>query len=123
MWDENSFYSTIETGYALTNDLNHELIEKFNFQTFTGGSAISKLKCFNPKALIVRHLLVKEKVEKVEINRTQNGYIIDTLTNVDNYGFVKIGGKVVEIYEGVICREKFKISPFWKDIDKLFALR
>ena len=30
---------------------------------------------------------------------------------------------MIEIYEGVIYRENFKISPFRKDIEKLFALR
>ena len=35
----------------------------------------------------------------------------------------KIGGKVIQIYEGVIYRENFKVSPFRKVIDKLFAFR
>ena len=35
----------------------------------------------------------------------------------------KIGGKVIEIYEGVLYRKNFKVSPFKKVIDKLFALR
>ena len=48
---------------------------------------------------------------------------IDTLTSVDIQEIVKIGGKAIEIYEGVIHREKFKVSPFRKVIDKLFALR
>ena len=34
-----------------------------------------------------------------------------------------MNGKVIEIYEGVIYRENFKISPFRKVIEKLFALR
>ena len=53
----------------------------------------------------------------------RNGYIVDTLTSVDICEIVKIGGKVIEIYEGVIYRENFKISPFRKVIEKLFALR
>ena len=51
----------------------------------------------------------------------RNGYIIDTLTNVDIQEIVKIGGKVIEIYEGVIYRENFGNSPFRKVIEKLFA--
>ena len=43
----------------------------------------------------------------------RNGYIVDTLTSVDNQE-IKIGGKVIEIYEGVICRENFRVSPFKK---------
>ena len=53
----------------------------------------------------------------------RNGYIIDYLTSVDIQEIVKIGGKVIEIYEGVIYKENFKVSPFRKVIDKLFALR
>ena len=53
----------------------------------------------------------------------RNGYIIDYLTSVDIQEFVKIGGKLIEIYEGVIYRENFKVSPFRNVIGKLFALR
>ena len=53
----------------------------------------------------------------------QNGYIIETLTSVDIEEIVKIGGKVIEIYEGVIYRENFEVSQFKKVIDELFALR
>ena len=53
----------------------------------------------------------------------RNGYIIDTLTSVDICQIVKIGGKVIEIYEGVIYRDIFKISPFINVIEKLFASR
>ena len=53
----------------------------------------------------------------------RNAYIIDTLKSVDIQEIVEIGGKVIEIYEGVIYRENFKVSPFRKVIDKLFALR
>ena len=53
----------------------------------------------------------------------RNGYIIDHLTSVDIQEIFKIGGKVNEIYEGVIYRENFKVSPFRKVIDKLFAFR
>ena len=53
----------------------------------------------------------------------RNGYIIDTLPSVDIQEIVKIGGKVIEIYEGVIYRENFRVSPLKKVIDKLFELR
>ena len=53
----------------------------------------------------------------------RNGYIVHTLTSVDIQEIVKIGGRVIEIYEGVIYRENFEISPFKKTIDKLFELR
>ena len=60
-WYENSIYPRIETGYAFTRDMNNELVEKFNNQTFTQGSAILKIKYYNPGDLIVQHLPVKEK--------------------------------------------------------------
>ena len=63
MWDENSIYPRVETGYAYTNDMNIELVEKFNNQTFTQGSAILMIKYYNPN-LIVQHLPVKEKEKK-----------------------------------------------------------
>ena len=40
MSDPESNYPRIETGYAHTPDMNDELVETFNNQTFTQGSAI-----------------------------------------------------------------------------------
>ena len=53
----------------------------------------------------------------------RNGYITQILTSVDIQEIVKIGCKVVEIYEGVIYRENFEINPFERVINRLFALR
>ena len=123
MWDEKSIYTKIKTGYAFTTEMNEELVEKINTGNFTKGSGILKIKFYNPKNFIVQHLPVKENENKIEINRMQNGYIVDTLISVDIQEIVKIGGRVKEIYEGIIYRKKFKVSPFRKVIDKLFALR
>ena len=82
--------------------MNEELVNKFNKQTFTQGSATVKSKYYNPKTIIVQHLPVKDRENKIEINRFWNGYIIDTLTSVDIQKVVKIGGKVIQTYEGVI---------------------
>ena len=123
MRDENSIYPRIETGYVYTKDMNDELVDKFNNGHFNQGSAILKVKYYNPKNLIVQHLPVKEKEKKIEINFMRNGYIIDYLTSFDIQEDVKIGGKVIEIYEGVIYQKNFKVSPFRKVIEKLFALR
>ena len=114
MWDENSIYPRIETGYAFTRDMSDELVEKFNNGTFTERSAVLRIKYYNPKNLIVQHLPVKELQKKIEINRMRNGYTIDHLTSVDIQEIVKIGGKVIEIYEGVIYRENSKVSPVKK---------
>ena len=106
--------------------MNDIYVEAFNNQTFNEDgdeSAILTIKYYNPPDLIFQHLPIKEKVKKIEVNRMRNGYIIDTLTSVDIQEIVKIDGKVIEIYEGVIYRENFKVSPFRKVIEKLFALR
>ena len=126
MWDENSVYPKIESGFAFTPHMNDVYVKAFNDQTFNEGgneSANLRIKYYNPRDLIFQHLPVKEKVEKIEVNRMRNGYIIDTLTSVDICEIVKIGGKVVEIYEGVIYRENFKITPSRKVLKKLFGLR
>ena len=126
MWDENSVYPKIETGFAFKPHMNDIYVEAFNNQTFNEDgdeSAILTIKYYNPPNLMFQHLPVKEKVKKIEVNRMRNGYIIDTLTSVDIQEIVKTGGRVIQIYEGVIYRENFKISPFRKVIEKLFALR
>ena len=82
-----------------------------------------KINYYNQPNLFVQHLPVKEKVNKIELNGMRNGYIIDTLTSVDIQKFVKIGGKVIEIYEDVIYRENFKGFSVRNVIDESFALR
>ena len=44
MWDPESIYSKIETGYHFTLDMNDELVTKLSNQTFNQGSAILKTK-------------------------------------------------------------------------------
>ena len=64
--------------------------------------------------MIFQQIAVKEKVKIIEVIRMRNGDIIDTLTSFDIQEIVKIGGKVIEVYESDIYREKLKISPFRK---------
>ena len=61
-------------------------------------------KFYNPTNLIFQHLPVEERVKKIEVNRMRNGSIIDTLTSVDIQEIVKVGGKIIDIFEGVIYR-------------------
>ena len=126
MWDKNSVYPKIETGVAFEPHMNDVYVEAFNNQSFNqdgNENAILKTKYYNPPNLIFQHLPVKEKVKNIEVNRMRNGYIIETFTSVDIQESVKIGGKVIQIYEGVIHRENFKILPFGKVIETLFALK
>ena len=104
MWDENSVYPKIETGFTFEPHMN-KTYSVFNNQTFNQDgdeSAILRIKHYNPRNLIFQHLPVKEKVKNVEVNRMRNGYNIDTLTSVDICEIVKTGARVIEIYEGVI---------------------
>ena len=92
MSNEKSIQPRVETGYAFTPDMNDELVKKFNNQSFTRGSAILKIKYYNPKILIVRHLTATKKVNKIEVNGMRNGYFIDTSTSVDLLEIIEIGG-------------------------------
>ena len=51
MGDKNIIYPKLETGYAFTPDMNNELEEKINKQSFTQGSAILTIKYYNPKKI------------------------------------------------------------------------
>ena len=126
MWDKNSVYPKKETGYAFKPHMNDRFVNDFNNRTFNqngNDSAILKKKYYNPPNLIFQHLPVKEKIENLKFSRMRIRYIIDTLTSVDIQELVKIGGKVVQIDEGVIYRKNFKISPFRNVIEKLFNLK
>ena len=46
----------------------------------------------------------------------RNGYVVDVFTSVDIQ--VKVGGKVFNIYEDVLCRVNFKTRPIKKNIQK-----
>ena len=82
MWVEKSIYPRIETGVAYTEDMKDELVEEFNGGNFNQESAPLKLKYYAPKNLLVQHLPVKEREKKIEINRMQKGYIVDTLNSI-----------------------------------------
>ena len=53
----------------------------------------------------------------------RKGSIMDVLTSVDIWDIFKMGGKVIEIYKGVFCRENFKIFPLRKVIEILLTSR
>ena len=124
MWDRDSVYPKIDSRFAFKPHMNKTYA--FNIQILNQDadkSAIEGIIYYNPPNLIFQYLPVKEKVKKLEVNRMKNGYIIDKLTNVDIHEIVKIGGKVIRIYEGVIYVENFRISPLRKVLVKVFALR
>ena len=68
MWDEKSVYPKIEIGFAFTPHMNETYVDAFNNQD-GDESAILRKKYYNPPDLLFQHLRVKEKVEKIEVNR------------------------------------------------------
>ena len=67
MWDKNSIYPRIETGYAFKPQMNKTYVNAFNDQKISqdgNESAALKLKYNNPPDLIFQHLPVKEKIKK-----------------------------------------------------------
>ena len=124
MWDEKSVYPKIKSGFGFKSQMKDVFVEAFNNQSFYqdgNESAILKKQYYNPRDLIFQHLLVKEKVENTEVNKMRNGYIIGRLTSVDIQEIVDVGGKVIQIYKGVIYRENFEKSSFRKIVEKLIA--
>ena len=61
MRDLKSIYPGIETGYAFTKDINDELVDNFNNQSFTQGSAVLKIKYYNPSNLFIQICQLKKK--------------------------------------------------------------
>ena len=108
LWDEKLVNPKIETVYAFTFESNDEINGNFNIQTFTHGSAILKVLCYNPSDLKFQQTPVREKIEKHVINRMRNVYNIDLSSNVDIQKNVKLGGKVRKIDEDVRYEENFK---------------
>ena len=97
MWDIPSILSRVETGYDFTKVMYKELVEMFNSVSFIHGNAILKIKYYNPKILTVQHLPVKEKLNKIEINRMQKGCIVVISTSVATQEIVKIRGMTIQI--------------------------
>ena len=105
MCDKNSVYPRIETGFAFRPHMNDVYVDAFKNQTFNqdgNESALIKTNWYNQPNLIFQHLPVKEKIKEIELNRMRYGYIMDTLTSLDIQEIVKLGGKIIEIYEGII---------------------
>ena len=112
MYDENSVYPKMESGYAFKPHMNDITVNEFSNKTFNQDGnefVFLKIKYYNPPHLIFQHLAVREKVRSIEVNRMRNGYIINVLTSVGICEIVRKSGKVFEIYVGVFYRENLKI--------------
>ena len=111
---ENLVYHKIKPGSDFKPHMKDVYVEAIISPTFNqdgNESALLKIKCYNPPHLIFQHLTIKEKVKNNDVHRMRNGYTVDVLPSVDIQEVIKIGGKVIEIYEILIYREIFKLSP------------
>ena len=105
IWDYHSICPEKESGYTFESRLKDICVNDSNVQTFNqdgNDSAIIKIKLYNTPSLTFLHLPIKEKVKNRENNRMRIGYITDTLTSVVIQEIGKMGGKLIEFYEGVI---------------------
>ena len=71
LYDENSVYPKIESGFAFKLHLNDVHREAFINQTFKQDgheSASLKIKYYNPHDLIFQQFPVREKVKNIEVN-------------------------------------------------------
>ena len=88
-----------------------------------------RVRYSNPKNLTFQQLPVKEivvldgKRYKDFKNKLRNGYVTQVLTIVDIGESVKTCDKICEIFEGNLCQENLKASPFKKVIEHLFHLK
>ena len=113
-------YPKIESGNAFTKDMNDSIVEQFNSGTKPFAFAVLKVKFYNPNDIVLQHIAVSEEENKIEVNRLRNGYITDFLDFVvDIEEIVRIGGKVIEVYEGLLYRDNFKDSPLKNFFKKL----
>ena len=64
VWDDIPIYPRRKTGFDFTPDMNNEIVEKCNNQTFTQGSAFLKVKNYNPPDPLFQNLPIKETVKK-----------------------------------------------------------
>ena len=87
------------------------------------------MKNHNPENLVFQHLPLKEKNNNSqknsrleEINRNRNGILIDVLTSVDIVEIVKIGGNILELFEGFFCHNP-EYNPYTDFVTDLFEKR
>ena len=61
-------------------------------------------------------------ITKVQGDWLGKFYVVDTLTNDDPEELIRIGGHVVEVDEGVMYEDKFKLNPLRNWFNEMFDL-
>ena len=102
--------------------MNDEFVERFNSNIVNQGTAILKVKYYNPPELIFQHPPVEERLNIIEGIGMGNVFIIETVTSFDIKGIIRVGGRIIELCEGVIHRERLKVNPFKRVSEKFFNL-
>ena len=91
-------------------------------------SGFFDVKYYNPENIIFQHLSVKEQVfnpiknRSEEVSRFRNGYIKQHLTSIDIEEIVRVGGDIIEFFEGLIF-DNLDCNPFEKFVLDMTAKR
>ena len=125
-----SIWPAIETSKAINVDDSDLLCELFNSCEWKklNKTGFFKVKYYNLEPLILQHMAIKEDVfnetrNKCEcVDRFRNGDITQHLTSVDIEETVRVGGVIIEFYEGFIC-ENLDFNPFKEHILDVTAKR
>jgi hypothetical protein len=117
-------YPDLEKCTAFTPSMEDELINKFNSGTFQY-TGLFHCIYFNPLDLEFQHIPVKEDASGAiaTVNRLRNGFIEAHLCSVDMEEIVKIGGKIIRLFEGIIFESHYEVSPLKNYVEYLFELR
>ena len=130
MAHEKSTWPKIETAKAIRPEDSKHLCELFNNKEWKNlnKTRFFKVKYYNPNHLVLQHMAIKEDVfnetkNKYEcVNRFRNGDITQHLTSVDIEEVVRVGGFIIEFYEGFIC-DNLDFNPFKEYILDMTAKR
>ena len=100
--------------------MNDDSVNATNCQYFSEGSINLRLKFYKPDDILFQNTPVEEKKGEIKNVRLGKGTETDTLIRVDFQGIVKLGGKVIESFEGITVKENLKKSPSKKFVEKMF---
>ncbi|PAA48597.1 hypothetical protein BOX15_Mlig030240g1 [Macrostomum lignano] len=133
MSDKDSEYPRAETARVFDISEEKDFLAQFNSQTFRPKTAVLKIMYENPNTVFLQHLPSKDKEkfynpetkanETKTLNRFRNGKVIDTLCSVDIQEIVRMGGKILKIYSGIVYEKNYDFSPFQNYITNLFEMR
>jgi hypothetical protein len=137
MWDSASEFPDSTSARAFMAEEEQEILDLFNSQKFRPRTGFFRIKYHYPPDNFLQHLPVKENIRRpcrdtyhskpydktYEVSRFRNGYAEAHLSSVDIQEIVRTGGKIIQIYEGIVYERNLPESPLRSFIDRLFKMR